>query len=321
MKLATFSDAGVTRIGLVRMPEARILDLAAAGAGFATMLALIDAGAAGLQLVREAAARHAADSPAWRALADVTLLAPLPQPRQMRDGMSFATHIRQSGAGMRRLQAMLAGAPLPELTPAADIDPVYRQRPIYYITNRMSVGGPDSVVHWPAYSRVADYELEIAAIIGSPCRDIPAAEAGSHIFGYTIYNDFSARDIQMREMAGRLGPAKGKSFDGGNVLGPWIVTPDELPDPGALAVRVRVNGELRSSATTAGMLFGFPQIIAYIAQSETLHAGEVIGSGTVGNCCGLELGRFLRDGDVIELEVDGIGTLRNRIAMPQGAAA
>jgi 2-keto-4-pentenoate hydratase/2-oxohepta-3-ene-1,7-dioic acid hydratase in catechol pathway len=210
-------------------------------------------------------------------------------------------------------------APPPAAT-AADIDPVYRERPIYYLTNHMSVAGPDSVVRWPAYSRVADYELELAVIIGRTGSDIAAAEAAEHIFGYTIYNDFSARDIQMREMAGRLGPAKGKSFDGGNVLGPWIVTSDELPDPTALAVRVRVNGEERAHATTGGMLFSFPEIIAYVSQSETLYAGEVIGSGTVGGCCGLEIGRFLHDADVIELDIDGIGTLRNRIAMPQGSA-
>jgi 2-keto-4-pentenoate hydratase/2-oxohepta-3-ene-1,7-dioic acid hydratase in catechol pathway len=157
-------------------------------------------------------------------------------------------------------------------------------------------------------------------IIGRTGRDIATADAPAHIFGYTIFNDFSARDIQMKEMAGRLGPTKGKSFDGGNVLGPWIVTPDELPHPGALDVRVRINGEVRATATTGGMLFSFPEIIAYVSQSETLHAGEVIGSGTIGNCCGLEQGRFLKDGDVIELEIDGIGTLRNRIAMPQGSA-
>jgi 2-keto-4-pentenoate hydratase/2-oxohepta-3-ene-1,7-dioic acid hydratase in catechol pathway len=318
MKLATVRHQGNARIGVVDAPAGRVLDLG--GAGFADMLALIDAGAAGLERVRDVLAAHGPGNNAWLKLADVELLAPLPQPRQMRDGMSFATHIRQSGAGARKLAALLTNAAAPATPPPADIDPVYRERPIYYITNRMSVAGPDSVVRWPAYSRVADFELEIAAIIGRTGRDIAAADAPAHIFGYTIYNDFSARDIQMKEMAGRLGPAKGKSFDGGNVLGPWIVTRDELPDPGALAVRARVNGEVRASATTEGMLFSFADIIAYISQSETLHAGEVIGSGTVGNCCGLEQGRFLHDGDVIELEIDGIGTLRNRIAMPQGSA-
>jgi 2-keto-4-pentenoate hydratase/2-oxohepta-3-ene-1,7-dioic acid hydratase in catechol pathway len=240
----------------------------------------------------------------------------------MRDGMSFATHIRQGSAGMRRLAALLAGDPgaAAAVTVPDGIDPVYRERPIYYLTNRFSVQGPDSVVHWPAYSRVADFELELAVVIGPTGRDIAAAEAASHILGYTIFNDFSARDAQLKEMPGRLGPAKGKSFDGGNVLGPWIVTGDELPDPGALTVEARVNGEIWARGTTAGMLFGFPEIIAYLSQGETLHAGEVFGSGTVGNCCGLEQGRFLGDGDLVELEIERIGVLRNRIAMPQGSA-
>ena len=114
-------------------------------------------------------------------------------------------------------------------------------------------------------------------------------------------------------MLGRLGPAKGKSFDGANALGPWIVTPDELGDPETLQVEVRVNGETRAKGATADMLFNFPALIAHASQDETIHAGEVFGSGTVGNCCGLEIGRFLESGDVVELHVDRIGVLRNRV--------
>ena len=330
MKLASFRHAGSVGIGVVQPDQGRLLDLA--DAGFSNMLTLIDAGAAGLPRVADTLQQTSDDQTGgdqtggnrsrWRDLASVELLAPLPQPRQMRDCMSFATHIRQSGAGARRLGALLAGdtATAAAITAPADIDPVYRDRPIYYLTNHMNVAAPDSVVRWPSYSRVADFELELAVVIGRTGRDISVGDAGGHIIGYTIYNDFSARDIQMREMAGRLGPAKGKSFDGGNVLGPWIVTADALPDPQALSVQVRVNGEVWASSTTAGMLFSFPEIIAYVSRDETLHAGEVIGSGTVGNCCGLEQGRFLHDGDTVELEIAGIGVLRNRIAMPQGSA-
>jgi 2-keto-4-pentenoate hydratase/2-oxohepta-3-ene-1,7-dioic acid hydratase in catechol pathway len=166
---------------------------------------------------------------------------------------------------------------------------------------------------WPRYSKVMDYELEIGIVTKRARADIPAGEAGAHIFGYTIFNDFSARDRQAVEMLGRLGPAKGKSFEGANVLGPWIVTPDELGDSEGLNVSVRVNGELRGTGTTAGMLFSFNDIVAYASQDETIHAGEFFGSGTVGNCCGLETGRFLEGGDVIELEVQGIGVLRNTV--------
>jgi Fumarylacetoacetate (FAA) hydrolase family/Bacterial regulatory proteins, tetR family len=127
------------------------------------------------------------------------------------------------------------------------------------------------------------------------------------IFGYTIFNDFSAHDAQWVEMEGRPGPAKGKSFDGGNVLGPWIVTPDEIGDPYRLKMEARVNGEVRSQGTTEGMLFSFEQIIARISRDETLMHGESIGSGTVGNECGLELGWFLEHGDCVELEVERSG--------------
>ena len=319
MKLATFRDQRGSRVGVVLAEEGRMLDLTAAAPQFPDMLSLIEAGPDGLARARELLARHDGNS---LPLDAVTLLAPLPRPTQMRDAMSYATHIRQSGAGSRRLAAMLAGdaEAAAKIVPAAEIDPVYRDRPIYYITNRMTVGAPESVVQWPRYSRVADFELEVAAVIGRTGRDISAADAPAHILGYTIFNDFSARDAQMKEMPGRLGPAKGKSFDGGNVLGPWIVTADGIPDPEALAVEVRVNGEVWARNTTADMLFGWPEIIAYISRDETLHAGEVIGSGTVGNCTGLEQGRFLHDGDVIELQVERIGVLRNRIAMPQGSA-
>ena len=197
--------------------------------------------------------------------------------------------------------------------PLEDLAAVYRDVPIYYITNRFTVAGPGATVMWPRYSKVMDYELEIGIFTKRTRANIPAKEAGAHIFGYAIFNDFSARDRQAIEMQGRLGPAKGKSFDGGNALGPWIVTPDELGDPQGLDVAVRVNGKLLAKGATASMLFSFEEILAYASQDETVHAGEFFGSGTVGNCCGLETGRFLEDGDVIELEVQGIGVLRNTV--------
>ena len=318
MKLATFAGAGGPRVGLVK--EDGVLDLAAAArdvgwdpAPFASMQALIDADDMGLDLAHELGEGVAE----WTPLAGVRLLAPLPEPRQMRDAMSFETHIRQSGRGSRALEALARGgedafrAALAQ--PTEPLAEVYRQMPIYYITNRLIVRGPDTVVRWPRYSQVMDYELEIAVVTRRTRANIPAGEAADHIFGYTIFNDFSARDRQRVEMGGRLGPAKGKSFDGANVLGPWIVTPDELGDPETLNVEVRVNGETRARGTTANMLFPFPAILAYASQDETIFSGEVFGSGTVGHCCGLEIGRFLQSGDEIELHVERIGVLRNRV--------
>ena len=197
--------------------------------------------------------------------------------------------------------------------PLGELAEVYRRIPIFYITNRFTVVGPDATVMWPRYSEVMDYELEFGIVTRRTRANIPVREAGDHIFGYTIFNDFSARDRQGLEMQGRLGPAKGKSFDGGNVLGPFLVTPDEIGDPQALRVAVRVNGETRASADTSGMLFSFEEILAYASQDETIHAGEFFGSGTVGGCCGLEIGRFLESGDTIELEVEKIGVLRNKV--------
>jgi 2-keto-4-pentenoate hydratase/2-oxohepta-3-ene-1,7-dioic acid hydratase in catechol pathway len=164
-----------------------------------------------------------------------------------------------------------------------------------------------------------DYELEIAVVTRRSRSNIPVNDAHGHIFGYTIFNDFSARDRQALEMQGRLGPAKGKSFDGSNAMGPWIVTPDELGDPQTLQVEVRVNGEKRATGDTSQMLFSFEEVIAYASQDETIHAGEFFGSGTVGNCSGLDIGRFLDSGDTIELRVDKIGALANRVVRQDAA--
>ena len=133
-----------------------------------------------------------------------------------------------------------------------------------------------------------------------------------NIFGFMIFNDFSARDTQGMEMESGLGPSKSKDFDGANAMGPWIVTIDEFY-PDSAVMTVRVNGEVRSIGNSSSMTVKFEDLIAFISTSETLHAGEILGSGTVGGGCGLEAGKLLADGDVIELEVEGIGTLRNTV--------
>ena len=166
-----------------------------------------------------------------------------------------------------------------------------------------SVVGPGADVRIPRSSRKFDYELELGIFIGRKGRDIPRERAHEHIAGFTIFNDFSARDVQMREITGRLGPAKGKDFDTGNAMGPYLVTPDEVPDPYALTMTARVNGEERSRGTTAAMHYRWDEVIAYVSRDETLHPGEFIGSGTVGGGCGLEHERYLAAGDVVELEV------------------
>jgi 2-keto-4-pentenoate hydratase/2-oxohepta-3-ene-1,7-dioic acid hydratase in catechol pathway len=303
MKLATFigrNDAPA--IGVADTARGAVLDLAAAGATFADMLALIDAGAAGLDEARRLAAAwpRAAEIP----LAGLRLLAPL-LPRQMRDCLVFEEHLK-NGMAQREKRTGVKGS----------IPDVWYRQPIYYKCNRFSVAGPDADVVWPKYSKVMDFELELACVIGRTAKDIARERALAHIFGFTIFNDFSARDAQFAEMEGRLGPAKGKDFDGGNVLGPWIVTLDEIGDPHALKMEVRVNGQRWGGGNSGSMHHKFPDILAHISNSETLHAGEVIGSGTVGTGSGNEMGRHLKSGDVVELEIEKIGVLRNRVVGP-----
>lgn len=324
MKLATYKNSSGERVGIVHANDSKVFDLAraaeragAANPAFASMLSLIDAGEKALDAAREIFAKRSTEADLSPDVATAEILAPIPEPRQMRDGMSFPLHILQAPRGQLKLAARAKGD-MEELKridamPLGELPEVYRKVPIYYITNRYSVRGTNTTVKWPRYSQVMDYELEFGIITKNRGSNISASKAKDHIFGYTIFNDFSARDAQRIEMEGRLGPAKGKSFDGGNVLGPWIVTPDEIGDPYKLKMEARVNGEVRCSSISEGMLFSFEQIIEHVTKDETLMPGEFIGSGTVGGGCGVEIGLFLEHGDTIELEVEKIGILRNRV--------
>jgi 2-keto-4-pentenoate hydratase/2-oxohepta-3-ene-1,7-dioic acid hydratase in catechol pathway len=265
-----------------------------------SMVALIEGGEVALDLARELV--EAAPEEAIVDRSAVAMLAPIPVPPQIRDFLAFEQHLK----GAFAMAEQLTGRHM-------DIPAVWYQQPIYYKANRFSVVGPDAEVHWPSYAQLLDYELELACVIGQPGVDIAREEAAGHIFGYTIFNDVSARDTQATEMEGQLGPAKGKDFDTGNVLGPWLVTADEIGDPYDLTMVARVNGEEWSRGHSGTMHHRFEDIIAFVSRSETLRPGEILGSGTVGGGCGLELGRFLNPGDVIELEVERIGVLRNRI--------
>ncbi|SHM36431.1 fumarylacetoacetate hydrolase family protein [Bradyrhizobium lablabi] len=332
MKLATFKSGGQDKVAIVHSGDGCLFDLAAAASrdgganpAFASMLALIDAGDGALEQAAKLFDKHGKDESLSVPVAGADILAPIPEPRQMRDGMSFPLHILQAPRGQLKLAARAKNdmAELARLNaePLGELPEIYRKQPIYYITNRFSVRGTNTTVKWPRYSHVMDYECEYGVITKNKGANISAAKAKDHIFGYTIFNDFSARDAQRIEMEGRLGPAKGKSFDGGNVMGPWIVTPDEIGDPYQLNMEVRVNGKMRSQGVSDGMLFPFEEIIAHVTKDETLMPGEFIGSGTVGNGCGLELGWYLEHGDTIELEVEKIGILKNRVERQDAKAA
>ena len=321
MILATYeTEDGADAIGVV--DGQTIFDVAAGAkrAGeepvpFASMISLMALGDAGLDLVRTIHQRFSEDDDLRRPLAGATLRSPVPVPAQIRDFMVFPGHILNASAGMRTLAARIQGtAALPaDAKPGSVVPTIYSQQPIYYKANRFSVIGTDQDVQWPTYSQIMDYELEFGIFIGCGGQDIPLNHAHEHIFGYAIFNDFSARDTQMMEMQGRLGPAKGKDFATGNAIGPWIVTRDEIPDPYALTMAARVNGEVWSMGSSAGMLHSFEDIVAFVSRDERIHPGEFFGSGTTGGGCGLEQDRYLSNGDVVELEVEQIGVLKNRV--------
>lgn len=230
---------------------------------------------------------------------------PIRAPRNLRDFYAFEQHVRTANENR--------GRSVPE---------EWYQFPVFYFSNTAAIYGPQAIVPYPSHTSALDYELEVACVIGREGRDIPADKAEEHIFGYMIFNDWSARDVQRQEMAVGLGPAKGKDF--ANSFGPYLVTPDELTDrhtgrPGVydLEMAARVNGVERSRGNWKDLYWSFGDMIARASQDVTLYPGDVIGSGTVGTGCLLELtkgqGPWLQPGDVVELAIERLGVLRNSI--------
>lgn len=273
MRYVTYRSDGGPRVGYLDGSE--VID-----AGFdGDMVAFIEAGA---------------PTGIGSRVADARLLAPL-RPRSMRDFLQFEGHLTNA---LTRL-----GRAIPE---------EFYTTPAYYKGMPDTVIGPEDEIPWPAYTDRLDHELELAAVIGRPGADIPASRAREHIFGWTIWNDMSARDVQVNELPLGLGPSKAKDWDGSNVLGPCIATPDEL-DGFDVEMSVCVNGEEWGRETTSAMHFSFAELIAYASQGQMLHPGDLLGSGTLTGGSGLELDRHLVPGDLITMSAPGIGTLRNTI--------
>ncbi len=220
----------------------------------------------------------------------VELLAPVPRPPSIRDFFAFEQHVATARANL--------GSTVPA---------EWYQFPVFYFGNPAAIVGHGAEIPYPDGTAELDYELEVAAVIG----------ADGEIGGFTVMNDWSARDIQRKEMRVGLGPAKAKDF--AISLGPVLVTADEF-DGSQAVMTARVNGEERSRGNLADLYHGWPAILAQAARNTELRTGDVIGSGTVGTGCILEHddGRWLTVGDVVELEVDGIGILRNRVGPPRG---
>jgi 2-keto-4-pentenoate hydratase/2-oxohepta-3-ene-1,7-dioic acid hydratase in catechol pathway len=279
MRLVTYDAGSGPRVGALEEDD-RVVDLGFDG----DMVAFIAAGAP----VRR---RSFVDGRA-------RLLAPL-RPHTLRDFMAFEGHFRTALSKLGR-----------------DVPAEWYDVPAYYKGMPDTVIGPDQQIPWPSFADHLDHELELAAIIGTQVCDPSQDQAAQAIFGYTIYNDISARDVQSRELPIGMGPGKAKDWDGSNVLGPCIVTADSF-DLGSAPMHVRVNGELWGTDTAASMHHSFAAMICYAADSQTVRPGEVFGSGTAAGGSGIELDRFLAPGDLVELEVEGIGVLRNRIG-PKG---
>jgi len=328
MRLITFTANGQDRLGAWINSDHQVVDLAQAAAlqggpavpAYSTMQALIEAGPAQWDQAR----RLIEDAPAEAVLAsaDCPQRAPLPQPAQLRDFLSFPGHVqgcRQTLGEWTIAQSDDPARKRAELEAAGffKVPAGYYDHPVYYTCNRLAVLGPEDEVPWPAFSQFIDYELEWAAVIGRAGSQISSARAREHIFGYTVFNDWSARDEQMKVMGGavNLGPGTGKDF--ANTLGPCIVTADEIPDPYQLRMTAHVNGELRSDANTSGMHYRFEELIEFLTRGHAVYPGEVLGSGTAGGGCALETRRVMSDGDVVELAVERIGRLRNRVRAPQ----
>lgn len=235
-------------------------------------------------------------------LDEVKFLAPL-KPNSLRDGYAFEQHVATANRNRGR-----------------DVPKEWYEFPVFYFTNPNSIFGHDDIIPYPHYTNAMDYELEVAVVIGKGGMNIQAEEAEQHIFGYTVFNDWSARDVQRKEMAVGLGPAKGKDF--ASALGPVIVTREALADkatgrPGVfdLSMTAKVNGVEMSRGNFKDMHWSFGEIIARASDATMLYPGDVIGSGTVGTGCLLELTKFqgpwLNEGDIVELEIERIGILRN----------
>jgi 2-keto-4-pentenoate hydratase/2-oxohepta-3-ene-1,7-dioic acid hydratase in catechol pathway len=254
-----------------------------------SMLSLLRLGDAGLDLARSCVEHAHSSGEFGTPLDEVILAAPLPRPNSIRDFMLVEEHVRNS---------------------FGTVPPEWYRVPAHWKGNPDTVIGPDAEVPWPHYTDKLDYELEVAAVLGRPAYQVSPEQAVDCIAGYTIFNDWSARDIQFREMQVGIGPSFGKDF--ATSLGPTLTTADAV-DISSARMSARVNGEIWSEGTLGAMIFSFAEVISVLSTDQPLFPGDVFGSGTIGRGCGLELDRWLRPGDVVELEVSGIGVLRNTV--------
>lgn len=254
------------------------------------------------------------------AINKLTLLTPC-HPVQMRCFSAYPQHARNASRQVLKHEYGLAVRLLAKLFMGAAAKR-FAAKPFYYKGIHMHIAGPGAPIIRPPYGEKLDFELELGVIIGKKGKNIAEEDALSHVFGYTIFNDVSARKQLRQEVSGfgSAGPAKGKDFDNSNIIGPWIVTRDEIEDPQALRGVSRVNGKEIGHGSTGGMAHSIARQIAHASYGETIYPGEMIGTGAMENCCGIEHWTFLEDGDEVELEIEKVGVLRNRVTSPNKSA-
>lgn len=296
MRIATFSHDGREGVGIV--DDDKVLDLAAASASAPkSVRELIAGGETALKAVREAVATANSDKNLWRPLKQCRLLAPIPRPQKnvFCVGRNYKLHIEE---GAR----------------ARGVAPSYPKVPEFFSKPPTAVvGHEDDIRVSESVSKRLDYEVELAIVIGKTCRDVKKSDARSVIFGFTVLNDITARDLQ----AAHGQWFKGKGLDTTCPIGPWIVTADEFGTAGGHRITLRVNGETRQDSNTADMLFGIDDIVESLSAGLTLEPGDIICTGTPsGVGMGLEPQVWLQDGDVVEAEIEGLGTLRNSVRRP-----
>jgi 2-keto-4-pentenoate hydratase/2-oxohepta-3-ene-1,7-dioic acid hydratase in catechol pathway len=267
------------------------------GQWLTSSLLLIEEGPQLWQLIAEAVLATSEDFIVDPQAEGFRWLCPLDRAASLRDFLAFESHVMR-GAERR-------DSTVPEY---------WYEAPVYYKGNHRAIIGPDDECEWPPFTSKLDFELELAMIVGVGGRDISHETAGRHIFGFTVMNDFSARDIQAREMSAWLGPAKGKDF--ATALGPCIVSSDEVGVEPDLEMVCRVNGEEWGRARSGDAHWNWADMLVHVSRGEDVYPGDVYGSGTPGGCCGLDLGRELEPGDLVELEIGGIGLLRNPVGRP-----
>lgn len=296
MKLCTFDPGTGARTGVVR--NQMVVDLNKADPGIpADMRLLLAAGPGMMERVRGHEA-SCTDPSLLHRLREVRLLAPVLRPGRYLDFYSFEQHVKTARAKR-----------------GLDVVPEWYENPTYYNGNPYSLLGPEAPVRFPAGETKRDYEMELAVVVGRPIRDLAEGDWQGAVAGYTILNDWSSREIQMRYARIGMGPSAGKDFATG--LGPWIVTPDECPDPNRIELATRVNGQQWSRGLFGAARYGWGAMLAFATRSADLLPGDVVGSGTYGGGCGYELDRFLQPGDVVEMEMlyegRSLGTIRNRV--------